>query len=185
MAPADFARLVRSRRTSLLLDVHREVPRELVHELVELLAWAPNHRRTWPWQVAWLTGAGRNRLGRAAADAMAARGDDPVKVDKTRTKYLRAPGVLVVGADLDDSPLRTMENRDSVSAGIENLLLGATAHGLASFWSSSPKGADSAVVEVCEFPERTAIVAIIYLGWPTGTVEAPVRPPVEVRQIDH
>ena len=75
---------------------------------------------------------------------MAARGDEPARVDKTRRKYLRAPGMLVVGSAAGDTPLRTIENRDAVAAGIQNVLLGATAAGLASFWSSCPKGAEEA-----------------------------------------
>lgn len=181
---AELAALVRARRTSLVLDSEREVPAPLVDELCELLTWAPNHKRTWPWELAWLTGEARARMGNAAADAMAARGDEPFKVDKTRRKYLRAPGVLVVGSAPGDSPLRTVENRDAVAAGIQNVLLGATASGLANFWSSCPKGADAAVSDACGFPAGTAIVAIIYLGWPTGSVEVPERPPLSVRHLD-
>ena len=39
--------------------------------------------------------------------------------------------------------LRTAENRDAVAAGVQNILLGATALGLASYWGSCPKGASS------------------------------------------
>ena len=49
---------MRRRRTSLVLDPQRPVPDELVARLAELVTWAPNHKRTWPWQVAWVTGDG-------------------------------------------------------------------------------------------------------------------------------
>lgn len=184
MTPDELAALIRGRRTSLLVDPDRAVPDSTVDELCELLTWAPNHKRTWPWELAWVTGDGRRRLGNAAADAMASRGDDATKVAKTRTKYLRSPGVVVVGSVTGDSQLRTAENRDAVASGVQNLLLGATAQGLGSFWSSCPKGADAAVGELCGFPDGTTIVAIIYLGWPSGTVEAPSRPPVQVRRVN-
>ncbi len=173
---AAFAALVRARRTSLVLDRERTVPDDLVDALVELASWAPNHKRTWPWRFAWVTGDGRSRLGNAAADAMEARGDEAAKVTKTRTKYVRAPGMLVVGSDPGDTPLRTIENRDAVAAAVQTLLLGATAHGLTSFWSSCPKGAEHAIGDVCGFPANTAIVAMVYLGWPAGDVEVPARP---------
>jgi len=180
----DLADLVRRRRTNLAIDRGREVPGALLAELCELVAWAPNHKRTWPWELAWVTGDGRARLGEAAADAMAARGDDESKVVKTRTKYLRAPGLLVVGCAPGDTPLRTQENRDAVAAGVQTLLLGATAAGLASFWSSCPKGADEAVASVCGFPAGTAIIAMVYLGWPVEDAPVPARPPVTVRHVD-
>ena len=181
--PTSFASLVRTRRTSLVLDRDRPVPDELIDALVELATWAPNHKRTWPWRFAWVTGNGRARLGDVTADAMGARGDDAAKVAKTRTKYLRAPGMLVVGSDHGDTPLRAIENRDAVAAAVQTLLLAATTHGLASFWSSCPKGAEHAVGTVCSFPEGTAIVAMIYLGWPTGEVDAPARPLPTVHRV--
>ena len=52
----DFAGLVRSRRTHMLVDRERDVPVELVSELCELATWAPNHKKTWPWRFALFTG---------------------------------------------------------------------------------------------------------------------------------
>jgi nitroreductase len=167
---------IRARRTSLALDRDREVPAAVIEQLCELACWAPCHKRTWPWQFAVLTGDARRRLGDAAADALAAAGDDPAKVDKTRTKYLRAPAVVVVGASHGPTALRTAENRDSVAAGVQNLLLGAAASGLASYWSSCPTGAERAVADVARFEQPVTIVAIVYLGWPTAAVAVPERP---------
>jgi nitroreductase len=155
----------------------------VVESLCELVRWAPNHKRTWPWQIAWLTGEGRRRLGDVAADAMAAIGDPEFKVEKTRTKYLRAPGMIVVAAAEGDSPLRTAENRDAAAAGVQNLLLGATAAGLASYWSSCPKGANDPVAALCGFPPGSTVIALIYLGWPLREAEVPPRPALEIRRI--
>ena len=173
--------LVSQRRTSMQVDAEREIPVQLIQDLCELAAWAPCHKRTWPWLFTLVTGGSRARLGEVASEAMAAAGDDGPKVDKTRTKYLRTPAMMVVGSVAGDSPTRTLENRDATSAAIQNLLLGATAHGLASFWSSCPKGANDAVATWCGYPTDTTIVAMIYLGWANGTaVPVPSRPPVEL-----
>jgi hypothetical protein len=64
---------------------------------------------------------------------MQRNGDLEMKVTKTRTKYLRAPVVVVVGSAPGESALQNEENRDAVAAGIQNMLLGATALGLAVF----------------------------------------------------
>lgn len=178
-----FADLVRERRSNLAVDPEQPVPDDLVDRLCELVRWAPNHKRTWPWQVAWITGDARRRLGEAAADAMEARGDDHAKVLKARGKYLRAAGMLIVGATEGNSPLRTAENRDAAAAGVQNLLLGATAAGLASYWSSCPKGANDAVGELCRFPPGTTVVAMIYLGWSIREAETPERPALGIRRI--
>jgi nitroreductase len=179
----DVADLVRRRRTNLAVDVGQPVPDAIVESLAELVRWAPNHKRTWPWEIAWVTGDARRRLGEVAADEMAVRGDDPAKVAKTRTKYLRAPGIVVVGCAAGDTALRTAENRDAAAAGVQNLLLGATAAGLASFWSSCPKGANDAVAGLCDFAPDTTVVAMIYLGRPVRDADIPERPPLPVRRI--
>ena len=177
MTSAEFAALVRSRRTNMKVDQQHEVPREVVEHLCELAQWAPNHKRTWPWRFCMVTD-GRATFGERIADVMAAKGDPEEKVSKTRTKFLRTPCLLVVGSDPGDSALRTVENRDAAAAGVQNILLGATAAGLASYWASCPKGADAVVAEMCGFDAGTAIVAIIYLGWPVDDVPVPERPPV-------
>jgi nitroreductase len=107
---------------------------------------------------------------------MKRRGDAENKVEKTRTKYLRAPVIIVVGTAPGDSELQTEENRDAVAAGIQNLLLGATAMGFGSFWSSCPKGANDDVARHCGWESGTHVTAIIYLGWPTRTLPDRERP---------
>jgi nitroreductase len=182
-ATSDLASLIRRRRTSMLVDKQREVPHELINELCELAQWAPNHKRTWPWRFAIADGPARARLGEVIADAMEAHGDPPQKVEKARTKYMRTPTTVVVGSAPGDSHLRTAENRDAVAAGIQNMLLGATEKGLATYWGSCPKGANDVVAELCGFEPGTHISALIYLGWATTTVESPGRPAPDVHVI--
>lgn len=183
MTPDEVAALVRSRRTSMLVDRDRPVSRELVEQLCELATWAPNHKRTWPWRFALAEGEGRARLGATIADAMELHGDPPEKVTKARGKYLRTPATLVVGSAPGDTPDRTAENRDAVAAGVQNLLLAGTAHGLATYWGSCPKGANDVVAALCGFESGTHVAAIIYLGWATEHVTAPDRPPVHLHDI--
>lgn len=179
--PESLAALIRARRTNMVVDRDRPVPPELVDELCALAQWAPNHKRTWPWRLAVVSGDARRMLGEAIADVMAAQGDDAPKVEKTRTKYTRSPVVVAVGAAPGDSPERSAENRYAVAAGIQNLLLGAHTHGLAALWGSPMRGANAAINEVCGFPPDIEVLGLIYVGWPTGTVESPGRPAPDVR----
>lgn len=180
----EFSTLVAARRTNMFVDLERSVPKDLLDQLCTLATWAPNHKKTWPWCFAQVTGESRTSLGNVAADAMLRYGDSSEKVLKTRTKYLRAPAILVVGAHGGDTPLRSAENRDATCAGIQNILLGATAVGLASYWSSCPKGANDDVATLCQFQPDTFIVSIMYLGWPTRSVDVPRRPPAEVHYLE-
>ena len=61
---------------------------------------------------------------------------DPQKVASQRTKYLRSPVVVLVWVTGDPDPVRRREDRDATAAAVQNLLLAATANGLASYWAS-------------------------------------------------
>ena len=180
----DFADLAYTRRTTMAVQADVAVSRDTVLVLCDLAQYAPNHKRTWPWRFALADGDARARLGNVVADAMAAHGDAPEKVAQRRSKYLRTPTVLIVGSAAGDSEMRTAENRDAVAAGVENILLAATAHGLASFWSSCPKGANDATAQLCGFDAGTTIVALIYLGWATTPAPTPPRPAVQLNIIE-
>ena len=180
---SEFDRLVRTRRTSLLVDKSRAVPDSLIDEICELAMWAPNHKRTWPWRFAHVKGEARGTYGNTVADSLATAGKDEDAVAKARTKFLRSPSLIVVGSAQGEDQLRTDENRDAVAAGIQTLLLAATARGLATYWGSCPPPAQKAVADFCGFDRGTAIIGHIYVGWPTGAPEAPARPELRVNHI--
>lgn len=181
----NFEALVRDRRTSLLVDSADDVSIDLVERLCGSAMWAPNHKKTWPLRFSLCTGDGRVTLGETVAEALLASGvTDEAKLAKTRAKYLRSPAVLVVGSAPGDTPLRTAENRDAVAAGVQNLLLAATAAGLASFWASVGPVADEPLASWFGWESGTQCVAIVYLGWPTGAVPVPGRPPVTLAVFD-
>ena len=179
----DFSALVRARRTNLMIDRSRDVEPAMVQQLCELSTWAPNHKLTWPWVFAEVRGESRLQLGSVCAEVMAAQGEPEPRIAKTRGKFARTPVVLVVGSEVGDTDLRTAENRDAVAAAVQTLLLGATALGLASFWSSCPKGADAAVARFSRFPSDTIIVAMVYLGWPTDVPKGFERPAPRINRL--
>jgi nitroreductase len=179
-----FTELARARRTSLLVDRDRSVPDELLEQLLELATWAPNHKRTWPWRFTVVSGQGRARLGELVAAYEERRGSDPAKVDKARGKYLRSPVVLLVGAAWQPDETRRIEDRDAVAAAVQNLLLGATAAGLASHWATGDWMSDEAIKAFAGLAPEDQLIALVYLGWPRGTTTTVARPQPVVTRIE-
>lgn len=187
--PATFdqlAAVIRGRRTSMLVDQETEVPASIITQLCELASWAPNHKKTWPWRFALFTGDGRLRLGTTMVEDMidADFGDEAKRL-KTSGKYLRAPATLVVGCSPHENDMLHDENRDAVAAAIQNLLLGATSMGLASFWSTPALTQPPKVLELCGFDSNDRIVGIIYLGWAQKLAPVPERPSVVLAHVTH
>lgn len=180
----DLSEVIRARRTHMFVDRERQVPTELVEKLCELAMWAPNHKRTWPWRFVHLTGDARCQLGASFVVDMRAAGQrDEARCAKTLTKYARTPSVLALAAAAHDDPRLHDENRDAVAAGVQNVLLAATAAGLATFWSTPPMDECPAALSCCGLDATDRFVALIYLGWPVSTVPAPPRPPLQVRHL--
>jgi nitroreductase len=178
--PTPVEEAIRSRRTSLLVDTGRPVDPGLVARVIDAATWAPNHKRTWPWRFTVLTGDARARLGAAFAEVGEARALDPLKVASQRTKYLRSPVVVLVWVTGDADPVRRREDRDATAAAVQNLLLAATATGLASYWASISDHFHAPARAVAGVDDAHDFVALVYLGHPIGTVAAPVRPRPEI-----
>jgi nitroreductase len=184
MSPDDLHRIIRSRRSSLLIDSARDVDESIISQLCDAVQWAPNHKRNWPARLAVLRGRARGQLGETIANVMASQGEDDNKVTKTRTKYMRSPVVIVVASTTGDSDTRTRENTFAVAAGVQNMLLLAHQHGLACLWGSPAHGANDAIADLCGFTEPVVVMGLVYLGWPTGTVNDVLRPDVNVTYLD-
>lgn len=180
-----FADLVHARRTAMIVEPDRQVPLDVVRDLCALATWAPNHKKTAPWRFAVFTGDGRARFGETMATDMerAGIGDDG-KLAKTRVKYLRTPTILVVGASAHDNEMLHLENRDAVAAGIQNLLLGATTLGLASFWSTPGLTQPPATLELCGFAPDDRIVGVVYLGWANQQAPPTTRAEPTILHVD-
>lgn len=179
---ASIAALIRARRTSMAVDKEREVPAGLVNDLCELATWAPNHKQTSPWRFTYFTGEGRRRFGETmVADMVAADFGDEGRRSKTAVKYLRTPGILVVGCAPHDDEMLDTENGYAVAAGIQNLLLAATTLGVATFWSTPALARPGRVLELCGFGPDDRIVGVLYIGWATDRTPAAAErhtPPV-------
>ncbi len=180
----DFAALAMRRRTSLLIDRQRPVPPDLIERLCRLATLAPNHKKTWPWRFAVLTGEARGRLGELAAQRLIEEGvTKEAKLEKARGKFYRSPAIVMVAARPHADPELDHENLHAVAAGVQNFLLGATAAGLASFWASGAPLRSDAVKAMCGFDQHDRLVALIYLGWPSGEVPMPQRPDPDVNYL--
>lgn len=180
MTPDELSALIASRRSNLLIDATSEVKPEHIAQLLTAAQNAPNHKRTWPLRMAVLRGDSRRDLGETIADAMAQRGDDETKVEKTRTKFLLSPVVLVAASAVGESTNETEENKYAVAAGIQNLLLMAEALGYAALWGSPAKGANDAITQFCGFEPTDHVLGIIYLGVPKRPAPTVERPAVRV-----
>lgn len=180
MSPEDLASLIQNRRSNLFIDANGSVPSEDIIAMADAAQWAPNHKRTWPLRLCAVTGDSRRQLGEVIADAMQQRGDDAAKVEKTRTKYMRAPLIMVVAYAEGTSDTETVENSYAVAAGVQNLLLMAESRGLAALWGSPAKGSNDAITKFCGMDNTDTVMGLMYVGPPTRPAPHVDRPPTNI-----
>jgi nitroreductase len=183
------AQTIRSRRSNLNVDLERSVPHEIVRDLLDLAVSAPNHYRTNPWRFVVISGQARARIGDVAARALAAQPDaKDALVERQRVQFLRAPTVIAIAAAADEDPIKHAENKHAVAAGVQNILIGATAAGLASAWRSGAAMVDPAVTapvkEALGLSPTDEIVSFVYLGYPVSPPGAKPQPEAQVQFLD-
>jgi len=160
---------IRQRRT-IKQYTGRSIPREVIERLLDAAVWAPNHHLTEPWRFTVLTADAKDHLAALRRQQVQEAMADPTtagartKLDETYRKMAGASALVVVTAKRALDPHVDEENRLATAAATQNLLLAATAEGLASFWSSgvAPYPPARAFLAV---PDDEVIVAVVHLGY--------------------
>ncbi|TVR12579.1 MAG: hypothetical protein EA401_08755 [Planctomycetota bacterium] len=182
MSPEQIAHLIRARRTHKRFSGAAVSPEHLSW-LVELLRWAPNHRVTQPWRAYVLDQPATHALGKWIADhrdVVLRHSDKPekdrAKIEKLLSYYFPSLGAIIQVTQVRaPSEHQDREDYAAVSAGVQNMLLGAESLGLGHFWSTAATLCNPAVLQHLGIdPERERMVASLWLG---GVVAQPPVPP--------
>ena len=168
----------------------RAVPEELIDRVMDAARHAPSPHHSVPWRFAVLTGgASKERLAAAmgarwrqdlAGDKLDERQIDE-EVAKSHRRLTRAP-VVVVGSlyleplDVYPDPARQQAEvlmaAHSLGAALQNIMLAAHVHGLASCWMCAPVFCPEVVREALGLPAALIPHALLTIGYPA-------RPPPE------
>ncbi|NUP90176.1 MAG: nitroreductase [Candidatus Sumerlaeia bacterium] len=157
------------------------VPRVVLEDLLELARWAPNHRLTNPWRFAVMPAEALARYGEHVRQNLAAyAGTKPGAAEAIREKLEKMlpklGAVIIVGCQVDPDPKIHAEDRDACAAACQNILLGATARGLASFWSTGALLTSPPAKAFYGFGDNVVLVGAICLGTAADTPQSKREP---------
>ena len=144
----DFWEIIRTRR-SIRRFSEREVPDEVLRQIVEAATWAPSshNKQTWEFIVT------RDREKLAALS------------ERRFSKFLRGcPTAIIVLAPEHRSQRAQLLFTQNAAAATENLLLAARALGLATCWIGDFD--DKQVHELFEVPAGYRTMAVVAVGYP-------------------
>ncbi len=160
------------------------IARATIEQLLELARWAPTHRMHQPWRFVVLDQPAIRRLTAfLIATPTVASTPDPQKAQAKLAKLLdRLPsaGALVQTTWVRHPDLAIdLEDHAAAAAAVQNLLLGATALGVASYWSTTAALAHPDTLRWCGIdPAREGHLGCIWLGESVDEVPVPPRKPL-------
>ena len=149
---------------------------EKVEQLLELADWAPTHGNTEPW-----------RFIVYSADKVKAfcfQHAELYKHSVTTEKFLQAnydkllhngdkvSHIIIAIMQRGKLPkISVLEEVAATAAAIQNILLGATALGIASFWSTGGMTHHIAFKEYLQLRDEDVVMGILYLGYTNITLQ--------------
>ena len=174
---AAVAATIRGRRTigAFRADVP---PREIVLDAIELLRWAPNHKKTEPWHV-FLLGSETSRAVIDLNSQILSATKGPEEAEAKRKKWSEVPGWLAVTCDLADDAFRREEDYAACCCLIQNLALALWSAGIGTKWSTGDVTRHPDFFKLLNIdPARQRVVGLFWYGYP-AIIPAQTRRPVE------
>lgn len=168
----------------------QQIPDEQVRQLLALADWAPTHGLTEPWrfkvyardkvQEFCLTHAELYKKHTAPDKFL------ELKYEKLLHMGDQASHIIVAVMQRGSLPkIPALEEIAATSCAVQNLLLGATALGIASYWGSGGMAYHPAMKEKLQLREEDLVLGILYLGYtdnkavPAGKRTVPLEEKVE------
>ena len=168
---ADIGNIIRRRRTVKPDKMNgRIIPDDTIVELLSNADWAPTHGRTEPWRFIVFGPARVKEFTRRHANLYKQHTEPssflPEKFNKLNSLGENVSHIVIAWMKrVPTKKIPAIEEVCATSAAIQNLLLSATAKGIASFWSTSGLTHHQALKDEFTLGDEDHILGIIYLGY--------------------
>lgn len=170
---AEVNQLIRNRRSISPNNFvqGKEIPKEVIKDLLENANWAPTHRMTEPWRFKVMMGKSLERLSEYLGDYYEkntpAEKYSEMKHKKTKKKPLQSSCVIAICMQRD--PKESVPEEEEIAAvamAVQNIWLSCAAHGIGTYWSS-PKSMYNAD-EFLELGAGERCLGMLYMGYYEG-----------------
>lgn len=156
------------------------IPDEVVNSLLALADWAPTHGRTEPWRFFVYGGESLQKFGKDHADLYWQNTPEDKRQEATREKLEhnvdKASHLIIAAMKRGENvKIPLIEEICAASAAVQNILLGATALGIASFWSSGGMTHAPALKEYLGLGPDDIVLGLIFLGYTDEVAKDGVR----------
>ena len=137
-----FNHLVRHRRSIFpnQFEPGKQIPIEVIRQILENATWAPNHGNTEPWHFTVFSGEGLKKFAAFQSHlykSEAGTAFKEAKYLKLQQQPLLASHVIAIGMKRStESKIPEIEEIEAVSCAVQNIYLTTTAYGLGGYWTT-------------------------------------------------
>ena len=159
--------LLAKRRSVKFIDMQGEGPTpEQLETILRAGMRVPDHGKLAPWRFIVMEGQARRRFGEACAEFYAADNPDaaPSSIEFERARFERAPTVVAVLSLPKMGKIPLWEQQLSAGAACQNMLVAASAMGLASQWLSEWVAFDDRVKALLDCGPDDQVAGYLYFG---------------------
>ncbi len=151
-----------------------------IQQLLELGDWAPTHAHTEPWRFVVYTNAGIARFSHDHAElykaSTPAESFETAKYEKLLHNADLASHIVIVYMKRGNNPkITAVEEVCATAAAIQNILLGASALGIAALWSTGGLVLHPAMKNYLGLQEEDRVLGMLYLGYSDAPPKAARR----------
>jgi nitroreductase len=175
--------IIKDRRSTKPLAMNgKKIPDDQIHSLLELADWAPTHGFTEPWRfVIYATPAEFcHQHAELYKQSVTAENFDTAVYNKLFNQGDKASHVIIAVMKRGNLPkIPVIEEVEAVACAVQNILLGATALDIASFWSTGGMALRPPMKDFLSLGEEDHLIGVLYLGYadeyPKGSRTIPLE----------
>jgi nitroreductase len=180
-----IASIIKNRRSIKPVKMNgKKIPDEQVMELLKLANWAPTHGRTEPWRFIVYSGNKVKEFCRQHAELYkthtAKEKFEQANYDKQMHYGDLASHLIIAIMQRGSSPkIPALEEIAATAIAVQNILLGATAAGMASFWSTGGMTHHPVMKDFLHLKEADTVMSLLYLGYTDELMEGKRQTEIE------
>ena len=171
----EFNSIVQNRRSVYpnQFQKDKQIPDEIIHEILENANRAPTHKLTQPWRFTVFAGDGRERFANLQTEIYTKYAGENFKEKKLKNlrEYpLLSSHVIVVGMKRADSVnIPEIEETIATACAIENIFLSLTAYGLGGYLSTGGITYMDEAKSYFDLGPEDKLIGTFFIGYPEDT----------------
>lgn len=174
--------IIRRRRSIFPVSyTGKEIPAEVIHEILESANYAPTHKLTEPWRFVVFRHEGKKRLGEELGRIYKERTPEASflqkKYDSIAQKAAQSSCVIVINAQLHPDKLPEWEEIAALGCAVQNMALTAESLNVGAYWSSPDL--ISGLTGFLELEENEKCFGLFYMGYHEEEPREANRGPIE------